>query len=263
MAVTVKDIDRLMCEIAPKALSEPWDNDGIMVCKNPDSEVKCAVVCLEVNGAAVDFAIESGADLIVTHHPYIFKPLGRIVGDTFGEIERFMKHGISVLSYHTRLDKACGGVNDVLAERLGLCDIEKYGENASDATPMGRIGTLPCEMSADEFAEYVAETLGSDGLRYSAPTEKRVMRVAVLGGAGKGYLYGAHSAGADAFVSGDLSHNTFIDGRNMGMVTVDAGHYATENPIAQKVADILTERLGIKALFFDVKAPYVGITISE
>ncbi len=264
MSVRINEIDKLMCDIAPKYLSEPWDNDGIMVCGDVGREVKCAAVCLEVSDEAVDFAVREGAEVIVTHHPYIFRPLKSVKGNTFSTIEKLMKNGISVLSYHTRLDKADGGVNDVLAEKLGLSDIEKYGESADDKQPMGRIGTLPEEMSADEFAEYIAETLGADGLRYAAPKGgKAVKRVAVLGGAGKDFLAGAYAAGADAFVSGDLSHNTYLDGSEMGLVTVDAGHYATENPITEKIASLLSEKLGVKTLVFDVKSPYIGITFGE
>lgn len=102
MSVRIKDIDKLMCDIAPKYLSEPWDNDGIMVCGDVEHEVKCAVVCLEISAEAVDFAVENGADVIVTHHPYIFRPLKNVKGNTFSTIEKLMKNGISVLSYHTR-----------------------------------------------------------------------------------------------------------------------------------------------------------------
>lgn len=254
---TVRDIDRLMSDFAPKNLSEPWDNDGIMLCGDLEAEIKRAVVCLEVNKAAIDFAAMTNAQCIITHHPFIFKPLKSVSGETFCSIEKLITSRISVLSYHTRLDCADGGVNDLLAKRLGLSDISSFSAEDGGAK-MGRFGSLEREIDINDFASFVKSTLHSEGLRFSSPKGKKVNKAAVLGGAGKDFLRGAVNAGADVFVSADLSHNTFLDGTDMGIAVIDAGHYSTENLVTSLIAELIG-RLSVETEIFDVGSPYMGI----
>lgn len=255
---TIKDIDGVISAFAPCSLSESWDNDGIMLCKSGDKEVSRAVVCLEISEGAIEFAAKMGADVIITHHPYIFRPLKNVKGATFCELEKLISGEIAVLSYHTRLDNTPGGVNDVLAKALGLCDVSGYAEHPG-GNEMGRIGSLKNEICANEFAEYVSQTLcGGCGVRYTVNDEKKkIRRVAVLSGAGKDFLRGAIDAGADAFVSADLSHNTFLDGLSAGIAVIDAGHYCTENPVCSLLAKLIGDSFPeIEVLIYDVGCPY-------
>lgn len=118
--ITVNDIDRVLSETAPRTLSEEWDNDGVMLCKNKSTAVQKVLVMLEVTPEGAAQAAHGGYDLIVTHHPFIFRPLASLTGDMYALIETLTRANISVLSYHTRLDAAQGGVNDTAAKCMGL-----------------------------------------------------------------------------------------------------------------------------------------------
>ena len=153
-----------------------------------------------------------------------------------------MSGGISVLSYHTRLDAAQGGVNDTLAEKLGLSDTEAF-------CGLGRVGLLEHEMKAGDFLSYVKEKLSCTFLRTSLyDSEKTVKKVALTGGAGKDFVAGAARI-ADAYITGDLSHNAFITANETGLLAVDAGHYHTENPVVQTIAERISEKFADTEIF--------------
>ena len=252
--ITVRDIDNYLTEISPKNLSESWDNDGVMICSRPDKEVKKVLVALDATSDVIDYAAKEGFDLIVSHHPFIFKKLSRITGFEYKNLETLIKNDISVLSYHTRLDSALGGVNDVLGERLSLCDIHGFGGERDD---FGRIGTLSKEMSGEEFAFYLKEKLGCD-VRCAFNDGKKIKTVAVLGGSGKDFVYEAMMAGADAYVTSEIPHNLFIDAKVRDFALYDCGHYYTENPVCDKIKKFLADKFdGLETEIFDTKSPYV------
>ncbi len=212
----VKNLDALI----PHDLSEEWDNDGMMLVVDKEREICRAVVTLDVTPDCIAYAKERNADLIVSHHPFIFKPLSSIGDDLKSRMIVDLIHsGISVISYHTRFDSVCGGMNDALAEALGL-------ENAEELDVMARVGDLPDALSPEELAAYVAESLSADVVLYNG--NNTVSRLAVLGGGGKDFVFPAFRNGADAIVTGDLSHSIAIDAMNSGMTVIDAGHYGTE-----------------------------------
>lgn len=250
---TIEAIDKYISSLAPTEYRESWDNDGVMLCGSKDAEVKSAVVCLEVSLEAIKYAIEVGAQLIITHHPFIFRPLKSVTGTSFSELELLVKNGISVLSYHTRLDKAAGGVNDVLAQTIGL-------ENISvGADSFLRTGTLKAEMTAEEFAEHLKTVLGCESMRVYFEKGKSIRTVSVCGGAGKEFLYEA-AAISDAYVSADLAHNTFIDAKALGIALYDAGHYHTENPTVKRLVSILkSEFPTVSFCDFDVGCPFFNV----
>lgn len=248
------DIDALLCSIAKKEYSESWDNDGVMLCEAVSSEVKKVLVCLEINEKAARYAKENGFDLIITHHPFILRPLPKICGEDYKILDILMSGKISVLSYHTRFDAADGGINDTLAGALALSDVKPFGEGEK---PMGRYGTLEKEMLPGEFAEFLKEKLHCPPMRCAVSDKtKKIKTVAVLGGGGKDFLYDAAKV-ADAFVTGDLSHNAFIDAKVLGISTYEAGHYHTENIGAYHIADILNENFpDITTETFDSESPF-------
>lgn len=249
---TIREIDSFFSELCPRELSESWDNDGVMLCGDANTNVSRVLVCLEINTDAVKAASENGAQLIITHHPFIFRPLKSVRGEYFTQIELLMKNGISVMSYHTRFDRAFGGVNDVLADILELRDVFPTGDFL-------KVGDLSQEMSGEEFASYLKDKLGCGVMKAYYEKDARIKRVAVCGGAGKDFLEEAASV-SDAYVSADLAHNTFIDAKTYGTALYDAGHYFTENPAVRKLTDILrAEFPDITFDFFDVGSPYFTI----
>ncbi len=250
--ITIKDIDNYISAFFPKELSEGWDNDGIMLCGNTDAEIKKAVVCLEINIDAVKYAAKIGAELIITHHPFIFKPMPNIKGEKFSEIELLMKNGISVLSYHTRYDKAQNGVNDILAETLGLV-------NVTDNGTFLRVGELEREMTGEEFASHLREKLGCGTMKTYFDKDAKIKKVSVCGGAGKDFLAEASKV-SDAYVSADFSHETFREAKVLGTAVFDAGHYYTENPASEKLCERLkTEFPDVTFSFYDVGSPFFTV----
>lgn len=251
---TIREIDLFMSEIAPKTLSEPWDNDGVMLCENADKNVNKILTCLEINDDVISDAVSVGANLIITHHPFIFRPLKNVCDGDYKTLFTLMKNGISVLSYHTRLDAAKGGVNDTLCEKIGLSDIKEF---VTENVPMGRVGKLSSPMDCAQFARHLKKVLGVGAMRCAVPDEdKKISTVAVVGGGGKDFIKAA-SFVADAYVSSDFSHNTFIDANDMGLCIFDAGHYYTENPVAQKMRTMLEEKFpGISVTVSDAGCPY-------
>ena len=231
----VKDIENALYAWAPKELAADWDNVGHLV-GDSEAEVKKVLVALDITEEVVNEAVEMGADLIVAHHPVMNcrwhavqsvredNPQGRI-------LMKLIQKGISAICMHTNLDAAEGGVNDILAQKLGLSDIELLGEDK-----IGRIGTLKCEIPLAEFLPFVVKSLSCNGLRYR-DGGKTVLRVAVGGGACDDYIGAALEKGCDTFVTSDLSYHTFLD--THGLNLIDAGHFPTEDVICPVVCGYL------------------------
>lgn len=212
----------------PSSLSEEWDNDGIM-CLPHNSRVGRILLSLDATRAAAARAVNDGFDLIITHHPMIFRPVRSLSSPKMIEL---VENNIAVFSFHTRLDAVDGGVNDALAELLGLTDIEKLS--------MGRIGTLPSPVPTDEFAEIVKDKLSCGNISYIKRTPS-VRRVAVLGGDGKDFVSEAEAAGADTYLTGSMSYNTLVDADEGGINVIEAGHYNTEFPVLRSLQKMIYE----------------------
>ena len=224
-------------ERIPSSLREPWDNDGVMCLPDGSSEIVRALVALDVTEEIVDYAIERGFDLIVSHHPLVFKPLSSI--DEENHISRklikLICSGITVFSFHTRADKLVGGVNDRLADILGMYDTKPFGEG-----DLGRIGTIDEPMEIQDFAYRVKQLIGADAIRY-ADGFSDVHKVAVVGGDGKGYVKAAIEAGADTFLSGRIGYNVMEEATEMGINLIEAGHYYTESHISEFFRDLIID----------------------
>ncbi len=235
--MNVKELYQRFSEIIPEHLREPWDNDGIMCCADGSSEVYRVLVALDVTEEIVDYAIERGFDLIVSHHPLIFKPISSLDEENHiaRKLIKLVCSGISVFSFHTRADKLGGGVNDRLADILGMSDVTPFGEG-----DLGRIGTIEEPMELQDFAYRVKQLCGSDVIRY-ADGYSDVYRVAIVGGDGKGYVKAAIEAGADTYISGRIGYNVMEEAAEMGINLIEAGHYFTEQHICEFFRELLVD----------------------
>ena len=216
-----------------------WDNVGLL-CGSAGQEVHKILVALDPFEGVCREAADKGADLLVTHHPLIFRPRTSVTdGDDVGRSILFLaKHGISALNAHTNLDCAPGGVNDVLAETLGLADVEVLDPMGVDGQgrPWGllRAGTVADQPLA-QFLAHVKTRLSAQGLRY-VDGGRPVRKVAVGGGACGDELPAVLAAGCDTFVTADVKYNEFYDAKAEGVNLIDAGHFATENPVVAVLA---------------------------
>ena len=227
--MTVRTIYEKLCERIPEDLREIWDNDGLMCSSDDSREVKRALVTLDVTEDIVDYATSHDIDLIVSHHPLIFKPLTSVTEDSHvaRKVIKLIKNDVSVISLHTRADKVEGGVNDILADILGMKDAEPFGEGG-----LGRIGTLKEELNMEDFSYLLKGLLDCDGVKV-ADALIPVQRVAVVGGDGKSFVSDALKAGADTFVSGRIGYNVMAEAGEMGINLLEAGHFFTEQPVTQ------------------------------
>lgn len=234
--MTVSELYKKLIVRLPDSLAEEWDNDGLMVCPDADAPVRRVLLALDVTENVVDFAIENHFDLILSHHPLIFRPLSAVTEDaTVGrKVIKLIKSGVAVISFHTRADRADGGVNDVLADLLELSEVEPLGEDG-----MGRVGYLEEPISPESFAARVKEQLGCPILSV-ADGGNLVHKVAVLGGEGKDYLKAALASGADTYLSGSLGYHTMEDAPELGINLVEGGHYYTEQAVLTFFEELLS-----------------------
>ena len=234
---TAHDIERSLYDWAPRELAMAWDNVGLLV-GDPAQEVRRVLVALDITQGVAEEAVSLGAQMIVSHHPVMNCAWHEVqtlrADDAQGRLLRYLvRHGLAACCMHTNLDAAAGGVNEVLAQKLGLSDLKMLTEEK-----IGRIGTLKCEIPLVEFTHSVIELLGCNGLRY-VDAGRPVHRVAVGGGACGCYIPQAIAAGCDTFVTSDLKYNDFLD--TEGLNLIDAGHFPTENVVCPALQDRLTE----------------------
>ncbi len=232
----VSEIFEKLNALAPVEGKLGFDNVGLLVGSWED-EVSRVLVALDITAQVIEEAKSMGAELIVSHHPMFFELKSVTDSDTTGaRVLALARAGMSAICMHTNLDRALGGVNDALAETLGLEDTETFGEEA-----VGRVGYVP-EQSLRDFMASVKAALNADGLRF-VDAGRPVNRVAVLGGAGGGNLAEAFEAGADTYVTADVKHHQFIDARELGVNLIDAGHFSTENVVVPRLAELLENEL--------------------
>ncbi len=232
---TVREIESFLYGWAPRELAESWDNVGLLV-GDPEAAVERVLVALDITPQVAEEALEHGCQLIVAHHPVMncaWHPVQTVrADDRQGRtLTALLRGGVAAICMHTNLDAAEGGVNDILAEKLGLTQPEMLTEEK-----IGRIGTLKCEIPLVEFTHSVIELLGCNGLRY-VDAGRPVHRVAVGGGACGCYIPQAVAAGCDTFVTSDLKYNDFLD--TEGLNLIDAGHFPTENVVCPALRDRL------------------------
>lgn len=236
--MNVKQLYDHLNERIPSSLSCPWDNDGLMCCPDSHRLVRRVLVALDVTQEVVDEAIEGGFDVIVSHHPLIFDPIRSLnVEDGVGaKLIDLVRAGVSVMSFHTRLDAVEGGVNDQLADALGLVDVEPFDDG--DGIALGRIGYLDEAVDVSELAARIKGALAAPSVIASS-CGCRADRVAVVGGEGKSFIAAAKRAGADTLVSGRLGYNNMVEARELGMNLIEAGHFFTEDPVCDRLCELI------------------------
>ena len=237
MLATVNDLVELLEELMPSNLAEDWDNVGLMLGRKGKT-VKKILLALDLSKEVVEQAVAQKIDLIVTHHPAIFKKLKRVVDNDWQQelLLTLAENGIAVYSAHTNLDCVSTGVNDVLAKLLKLEDIEVL----DDSNGLGRIGVVE-EASLAEYAKVVKAALKADYV-VIADAGKKVYKVAVCGGAGSDLIDLALAKGADTLVTGDVKYHSAQQAVFSGLNIIDAGHQPTELPVLEKLADRLSLR---------------------
>ncbi|MFP3911321.1 MAG: Nif3-like dinuclear metal center hexameric protein [Desulfobacteraceae bacterium] len=249
MAFEVRHFMEMLERIAPLELAEPWDNPGLQV-GDLSMPVNRVFVSLDPTLEAVRLAANAHAQVLFTHHPLIFKPISHIETTTYpGDVIRVaLTQGIAIVTAHTNLDAAQGGINDMLAQLLGLDHVEVVSPASGfEQVGLGRIGDLPGSIPLADFALKVSKVLGATRQLTRVGEESRpIRRVAVVGGSGGSLAGLAHQKGADLLLTGDVGHHTALEAATLGIALLDGGHFRTEKAAFTAFSRHLAAQCGAK-----------------
>lgn len=243
--VKVKDIVDIMEGLAPSSNAYSWDNVGLQI-GDYDQNVKKILTTLDITDDIIDEAISVNADMIVAHHPTIFKPIKNITNNnSLGKkIRKLIQNNISIYIAHTNLDVAKGGTNDVLMELLELKNVEVLDNSEFDnGVGVGRIGELINSLTFEEFLLFVKKKLDLDCCVYSGDLSSKVSKVGVCTGSGFKYIYNAIEKGCNVFITGDVTYHQCQEAEELGICLIDGTHFATEVIIKEKLAKYINEKL--------------------
>jgi dinuclear metal center YbgI/SA1388 family protein len=245
--VLISDVVNVLRELAPLELAESWDNVGLLL-GDAGGPVSRVMTCLTLTSDVADEAVAGQADLVVSHHPVLFRPVQRLTSETpeGRTLLKLLQHGVAVFSPHTAFDSALEGINAQLAARLGLANVrplrpkcETPAANGGDEAATvggGRWGRLPSPLPPREFLEHVSAALGTPHLQHAGLEEMAIESVAVACGSAAEFLVDARRTGCDVLVTGEARFHSCLEARETGVGLVLAGHYATERPAVEWLA---------------------------
>lgn len=231
---TVRDFLNILQQITPETLAEDWDNVGLLV-GEPQQTVRRVLMALDPACSLMDAAHSGQYDLVITHHPIIFKPLKTLRTDS--PVGKFIataaSKGIGVIACHTNFDAIIGGVSDILAQSLGLVDCTPMIPANKGADPnngLGRIGFYAAPVTAEQFLVKLRQACSPPWVLEAGQPPHQIRTVAVCGGSGSDLAELALRRGADVFVTAEVKHSIARWAEDAGLWILDAGHFATENP---------------------------------
>lgn len=228
-------------QFAPLPLQESWDNAGLQVGLT-ETEASGALLCLDVNEKIVDEAIEKGCNIIVSHHPLLFRGVKQVSDSTYVQriVMKAIKNDITIISMHTNMDNARNGVNFKIAEKLGMQNVRFLGSTANEEKESGSgvIGELPAELDATAFISKVKETFECDCVMSNELLQRPIRTIAICGGAGAFILDDAIKEHADAFITGEMHYHEYFDHEQEIQIAV-LGHYESEHFTIEIFRDII------------------------
>ena len=245
----VHDVCHFLDEFAPPRLAEEWDNVGLLV-GDPSRPLRKIMTCLTVTPASAAEAVRAEADLVITHHPLPFRPLKRLTTDTVAGrlLLQLIEASIAVHSPHTAFDSAAAGINQQLAEGLGLREIRPlvpgdHGDGHLGDAQLGggRCGQLAKPLPLSTVATQLKLQLAVDGLHQVGEADRPIQRIAVACGSAGEFLDVARQLGCDLLVTGETSFHTCLEAEATGVALLLPGHYASERFAVERLADVLAE----------------------
>ena len=252
MAPLLSDIIGILDSLAPRALAEEWDNCGLQL-GDVNWPVRKIWVALDPTLPVVEAACGQKVDLLVTHHPLIFRPLKAIEFHTpLGSIINMAtRNHLAIFTAHTNLDSVSGGLNDILADRLGLKDLEPLSTRLESALPdisaskagIGRIGTLDKAVKLKSLAKAIKQNLGLETIKFAGDPNLLVKKAAVCTGSGSSLLADFFASGAQVYISGDMRYHDARDVEAANLGVIDIGHFSSECFIAQEFAVRIDKRV--------------------
>lgn len=249
----VHDVLTFLESFAPPALAEDWDNIGLLVGRR-DKPVSRVMTCLTVTEDVADEAVREQCDLVVSHHPLMFKAIQRITDETpeGRTLLSLTRHDITVYSPHTAFDSAGHGINQGLSEKLGLRNIAPLRplvSSSSTSLGSGRYGRLDVQITLAEFVSRVKTLLPSGHVPFVGDPQHVIATVAVACGAAAEFLRDAVALGCDVLLTGEARFHAALEARALGIALVLAGHYATERPGVEDLAGVLARQFPTLAVW--------------
>ena len=242
---TINRICQALAEIAPLKLAEEWDNVGLLIGDRQSFAGK-VMTCLTITPGVVDEAERENVDLVVSHHPFPFKSVGKITTDTAsGEmLWRLCQAGVAVYSSHTAYDSATGGINDQWIEGLKLEKSKPMLPSPDDPTTgSGRVGVFANEFSASEVLDRATDFSGSTRPRLVGPPDRQIRRIGVACGSGGSFVSAALRCGCDLLLTGEATFHACLEAENAGLSLGLVGHYASERFAMETMAQRLQSEL--------------------
>ena len=252
------EVIEILGKLAPESCACDWDNPGLLAGRS-DKEVKKIYIALDATDQVVDAAIKAGADMLLTHHPLIFKAIKKVNDQNFitRRLVKLIQADISYYAMHTNYDTR--GMADLTARLLNLQECTVL-EEVKDGEGIGRVGVLPEEMTLRECAELVKRAYDIPNVKIFGNLDQKVHLAALCPGAGKSTMHNALQFGCDVYITGDIDHHTGIDAVDQGLCIIDAGHYGMEHVFMEDVKAYLEKVLtGVHMDCVPVKHPFAVI----
>lgn len=249
----VRDVAAVIERVAPLSLAEPWDNVGLL-CGSYEARVESVTLALDATSQTIEQTVAFGSQLLVTHHPILFRPVQRLLdGQADADLLRLLiANRLSLYSAHTNLDRAPAiGTAWALASVLGLetlrplpeCSATSEIAEGAPEPSLGLLAQLAEPLTVRRLAEQVASTLGVTGVQLVGEPERSVSTLALVPGAGGELVEAACQAGAEVFLTGELKHHEMLLAASVGVTAIAAGHFATERPVIAVLARHLSQSL--------------------
>ncbi len=254
-----KEVIRILEAQSPPSCACDWDNVGLLA-GDPDQEIRKIYIALDATDEAVEEAVHMGADLLLTHHPLIFKGIRRIVKEDFigRRLLKLLSHGISYYAMHTNFDVR--GMAALSAELLGLRDTRVLDVTAvteGEEEGIGRVGRLKEPMRLKDCAELVKSVFSLEQAQVFGDPETLLSKAAVSPGSGKSEIENAIALGADVLITGDIGHHEGIDAVARGLCIIDAGHYGLEHIFIPYMEEYLKKHCaGVEILTQPLSFPF-------
>jgi dinuclear metal center YbgI/SA1388 family protein len=231
MACTVGDIAEAMERWAPASLTDAGDNVGLLAGMS-GRPVETLLISLDLDENVVAYAKRIGANMVVAHHPFIYRPVSAVSDAVLAGRLVFMaiEAGVAVFASHTNLDRVSGGVNDALCETVGL-----PGATPAVEGSIGRMACLPSPIPLDAFARSVKKSLGAPTVRVTGAKDKPVGRIYIVSGAGRHDIASAVKLGADCMLTGEIGYHDGQEAMGCGLCVVEVGHYYSEYPVLNRI----------------------------
>ena len=243
--IYIKDLCQYLEEIAPLHLQESYDNAGLIT-GHPDWEVKAVLISLDATESVIDEAISLNANMVISHHPIVFRGLKTFTGNHYVEraIIKALKNDIALYAIHTNLDNVLiNGVNQKIADKIALQNCTILSPKMSNTPDIGAgiVGELTHPLPISDFLAHIKASLQCHSIKYTSHLGRLIQKVAICGGSGAFLIPEAIRSGADVFITSDLKYHEFFEA-NEQIILMDIGHFESEQFTIELLFELISKK---------------------